>query len=323
MKIFSGTSNEQLAKDICSNLQIPLGKIYHKEFASKELYCQFHENIRGSDVFLVQPTSYPANDNLMQLLLMADAAKRASAGTITAVIPYFGYERQDRKDKSRVPISAKLVMDLLAAAGFHRVLTMDLHAAQIGGFTNLPFDHLSFKPSLINVLREKNIGIDCVVSPDLGAIKRNQEYADILKKDLAIVVKKRTSDIDVHVTSFIGDVNGKNVLMVDDLTESVGTLTEASKACKERGAKEINVAVTHGCFSNRGYEALSRGVEEGLFTRFFFSNTVDPRSQYGIGEYEDDVFNYEAVISVDVAPVFAKAISRIHRNESVSELFQL
>ena len=323
MKIFSGTANKILAEDICRYLEIPLGKIYHKEFASKELYCQFQENIRGSDVFLIQPISYPANDNLMQLLLMADAARRASAGTITAVVPYFGYERQDRKDKSRVPISAKLVMDLLQASGFNRVLTMDLHAAQIGGFTNLPFDHLSFKPSLIHALKEHNVDIDCIVSPDIGAIKRNQEYADTLMKDLAIVVKKRRSDTQVFVTNFIGDVEGKNVLMVDDLTESVGTLTEAAKECKKHGAKEINAAVTHPCFSAKGCDVLADAMDSGLFTRFFYSNTVDPKSQFGYDEDETSVFDHPGIIPVDVASVIGKAILRIHNKESVSELFKL
>ena len=240
MKIFSGTANEALAIKICKNLGLPLGKITHKSFASGELYCQFKENIRGSDVFLIQPISFPANDNLMQLLLMCDAARRASAGRITAVVSYLGYGRQDRKDKSRVPISAKLVMDLIAAAGFDRVVTMDLHSAQVGGFTNLPFDHLSFKPSLISAIKEHSVEIDCIVAPDIGAVKRSQEYAEALKKDMAIIAKKRLSDTEVEVKNFIGDVKGKRVLMVDDLTESAGTLTEAAKACKEEGVEGDN-----------------------------------------------------------------------------------
>jgi ribose-phosphate pyrophosphokinase len=246
---------------------------------------------------------------------MADAARRASAGKITAVIPYFGYARQDRKDKSRVPISAKLVMDLVAAAGFDRVVTMDLHAAQVGGFTNLPFDHLSFKPSLIAAIKEHNLDIDVVVSPDIGAVKRSTEYADSLKKDLAIIAKKRLTDVSVEVKHFIGDVNNKKILIVDDLTESVGTLLEAAKACKEQGAKEINVAVTHGCFSESGIKKLKEGVSSGIFTRFFHSNTV-------ANTFEETGMS-NSIISVDVSPVFATAIKRIHNNESVSELFEV
>jgi len=322
MKIFSGTPNEPLAQSICEKLEIPLGKIYHKTFASGECYCQFQENIRGGDVFLIQPVSFPANDNLMQLLLMADAARRASAGRITAVIPYFGYGRQDRKDKSRVPISAKLMMDLIEASGFDRVVTMDLHAAQVGGFTNLPFDHLSFKPSLISKLKELSIGIDCLVAPDIGSVKRIQEYAEALKKDMAIIAKKRLSETEVEVKNFIGDVKGKKVLIIDDLTESVGTLTEAAKACAEEGAKEINVAITHACFSRKGIETLKDGIENSLFTRFLFSNTVSQELyEAALDEHEESVFGYENVIPVDVSNVFAKAIERIHNNESVSELF--
>jgi len=322
MKVFSGTANEPLAESICQHLDIPLGKISHKTFASGELYCHFLENIRGSDVFLINPVTFPANDNLMQLLLMADAARRASAGKITAVIPYFGYGRQDRKDKSRVPISAKLVMDLIEAAGFHRVVTMDLHAAQVGGFTNLPFDHLSFKPSLINALIENHTQIDCVVAPDIGAVKRTQEYAEALKKDIAIIAKKRLSDTHVEVTKFIGDVKDKKVLIVDDLTESVGTLTEAAKACAEAGAIEINIAVTHGCFSEKGFYTLADGIDKNLFTRFFFSNTVSHRLyEDSLDEHEESVFGNDLISVVDVSGVFAKAIRRIHKNESVSELF--
>jgi ribose-phosphate pyrophosphokinase len=321
MKIFSGTANTDLAQRICDYISLPLGKINHKIFASGELYCQFQENIRGSDVFLVNPISYPANDNLMQLLLMCDAARRASAGRIVAIIPYFGYGRQDRKDKSRVPISAKLVMDIIAAAGFDRIVTMDLHAPQVGGFTNLPFDHLAFKPTLLNALKDNHIDIDCVVAPDIGSIKKSQEYVEILKKDLAIVVKKRTGDTEVEVTNFIGDVKNKNVLIVDDLTESLKTLMEAAKTCKDNGAKDINVAVTHGCFSSLGSDNLFEALDKKLFTKFFYSNTIPILNT--LSKWQTDVFFEDNVIKVDVAPVFATAINRIHKNESVSELFSI
>lgn len=322
MKVFSGTANKPLAEAICKHLNVPLGNCYHKSFASGELYCQFRENIRGNDVFLINSITRPANNNLMQLLLMADAARRASAGKITAVIPYLGYGRQDRKDKSRVPISAKLVMDLIEASGFNRVVTMDLHAAQVGGFTNLPFDHLTFKPSLISKLKELNIDVDCLVAPDIGSVKRIQEYAESLKKDMAIIAKKRLSDTEVEAKNFIGNVKGKKILIIDDLTESVGTLTEAAKVCVEEGAVEINVAVTHGCFSYQGINALKENIRKNLFTRFLFSNTVSTDwYENGLDEHDESIFNHERIIHVNVSSVFAKAIERIHKNESVSELF--
>ena len=322
MKIFSGSANQKLADGICKWLGQPSGQIYLHSFPSGESYVQFQENIRGQDVFLVQPIAYPANDSLMQLLVMADAAKRASANRITAVIPYFGYSRQDRKDKPRVPISSKLVMNLIASAGFNRVLTMDLHAAQIGGFTDLPFDHLSFKPLLVNALKVNSVKIDMVVAPDIGAVKRATEYGKQLKKNLAIVVKQRLNDTDVVVENFIGDVRGKNVLIVDDLTESVGTLTEAAKACRKNGAEEVNIAVTHGCFTEKGIENLKSGIEKNLFTRVFYSNTVSTDwYENRLDHSDENVFDYDCVIPVDVSPLFAQAIRNIHTNTSVSELF--
>lgn len=311
MKIFSGTANEDLAYKICENMNTRLGSVRHKTFASGEKYCQFQENIRGDDVFLIQPTSAPANDNLMELMLMADAAKRASAGKITAVVTYFGYGRQDRKDKSRVPISAKLVMDMLSLR-FDRVVTMDLHAAQVGGFTNLPFDHLSFKPSLLKSLIDNRVNIDVVVSPDIGAVKRAQEYSKVLRKPMAIIAKERLSDTEVEVVSFIGNVKGKDILIVDDLTESCNTLVEAAKTCKKEGAKEVNIAVTHGCLSDLGKGNLVEAIYSKTFSKFFTSNTI---------HWESGLSNVSNLIKVDVAPVFATAIERIHNNESVSELF--
>jgi ribose-phosphate pyrophosphokinase len=324
MKIFAGSANEPLAKKICSELGIPLGKMERKQFASLEHYCRFEENLRGDDVFFVQPTSAPANDNFMELIIMADAARRASAGTITAVIPYTGYSRQDRKEKSRVPISAKVVMDCLAAAGFHRIVTMDLHAPQIAGFSNLPFDHLQFKPTFISCLKDKNIEIDVVVAPDVGAVKRSQDYAETLGKDLAIIAKKRLSATKVEVLNFVGNVSGKKVLIVDDLTESAGTLIQGAKTCWDNGASEVNVAVTHPCFSIAGVRNLTDAFRKNVFTRFFYSNTISQDWLYQEYAAEDfGVFSNPNMICVDVAPVFAKAINRIHSNESVSELFEV
>lgn len=308
MKIFSGGSNLPLVESICKEVNQEVGKIKHQRFPSGEEHCQFQENIRGADVFLVQSLSNPVNDYLMQLLLMADAARRASAGRITAVIPYLGYSRQERKDKPRVPISAKLVMDLIKASGFNRILTMDLHAPQIGGFTNLPLDHLSFKPALINTI--KPIGMDCVVAPDIGSVKRADEYATALDTDLVIITKKRKSATSVSIKHFVGDVKDKKVIIIDDLTESAGTLIEAAMACKENGAAEVYCAVSHGCFTNVGKHRLEDAFNNKLITKLFASNSV---------EYCDDSKGY--LIKVNVAPLFAAAIKNIHNNESVSSLF--
>lgn len=309
MKIFSGSSNQRLVEYICKNLNVPIGQVKLQKFPSGEEHCQFQENIRGTDVFLVQSLSSPVNDNLMQLLLMADAARRASASRITAVIPYFGYCRQDRKDKPRVPISAKVVMDLLPVVGFNRILTMDLHAAQEQGFTNLPMDQLSFRPVLAAALKEP---VDCVVAPDIGSVKRADEYATGLKAELVIISKKRNSATAVEVKHFVGDVEGKNCLIVDDLTESAGTLIEASTACRENKAKTVRCAVTHGCLTSVGGNRTREAYENGIVDQFFISNTVDA-----------DRVLPSWITMVDVSNLFATAIKNIHHNESVSELFRL
>lgn len=306
-QVFSGSSNPILVERICHNLEIPLGQVFLKAFPSGERYCQFKENIRGGDIFLVQPTSNPVNDNLMELLVMCDAARRASADRITAVIPYFGYARQDRKDKSRVPISAKLVMDLIQAAGANRILTMDLHSAQSVGFTNMPVDQLGFRPALVNTIND--LGIEVVVSPDIGAVKRAEEYASALKTDLAIISKKRRGDTEVEVSNFIGDVAGKRVILIDDLTESCGTLIEGAIACRNQGAKEVFAAVSHGCLTPVGYGRLENSFKEGLISRMFVSNSVNI------------VNKWDKLTIVDVSHWFSEAIKNISTNQSVSQLF--
>jgi ribose-phosphate pyrophosphokinase len=318
--LFSGNGSSELGKLIASNTSvgISLGEIDHVQFPSGEWYCQIKNNIRGSDVFLLNSTTNPANDNLMQLLIMADAARRASAGRITAVIPFFGYSRQDRKDKSRVPISAKLVMDIIEAAGVNRVVTMDLHAQQIQGFTNLPFDHLQFRPSLLNAL--KGFKIDVIVAPDVGAVKKGEAYARELNIDLAILSKRRMSSTMVEIQHFIGDVQNKNVLILDDLTESAGTLTEAAMECKKNGAKEVYCAITHGCFTDAGNTRLTNAFENGIITRMFVSNTVETKLTGQWINKESASFRNK-VTRVNVAPIFAKAIQSIHNDESVSSLF--
>jgi ribose-phosphate pyrophosphokinase len=310
--LFAGNGSTNLGKEILRvNKDIIAGEIDHVQFPSDEWYCQIKNNIRGADVFLLNSTSKPCNDNLMQLLIMADAARRASAGRITAIIPFVGYSRQDRKDRSRVPISAKLVMDIIEAAGVDRVVTMDLHAAQIAGFTNLPFDHLQFRPSLVKALHYYDI--DIVLAPDVGAVKRCEGYARELDVDLAIISKIRKNTTTVEAQHFIGDVTSKNVLIVDDLTESAGTLIEAASKCKTKGAHEVYCAITHGCFTDKGKERLTTAFKDGIINQLFVSNTVE------IGIMSEWI---KYVTYVNVAPIFADTIVRIHNNQSVSSLFQ-
>jgi ribose-phosphate pyrophosphokinase len=305
--LFSGNASQNLANAIQEH-DIPLGQIFHHQFPSGEWFCQYKENIRGMDVFLLQATCEPANDNLMQLLIMADAARRASAGRITAVIPHFGYARQDRKDKSRVPISAKLVMDLLAAAGINRVVTMDLHAPQIAGFTNLPFDHLYFQPTLAEAVEDLNIQV--VVAPDVGAVKRASEYAAKERHDLGFIIKRRKNDTDVEATQFIGDVKGKTVLVLDDLTESAGTIIMASECCKQNGAAKVYAAVSHACINEVGRKRMREAFEKGVIDKFFCSDTVT-----------ETLASDDCIEIVSVSNVFAEAIRGIHENSSISELF--
>ena len=332
MKIFSGSSNRPLVDKICANLGTKPGDVYLHQFPSGEQYCQFKENVRGEHVFLVQSTSTPANDSLMELLVMCDAARRASAEKISVVIPYFGYSRQERKDRPRVPISAKLVMDMIACAGASRVVTLDLHAAQIQGFTNLPVDQLSFKPALIEALQIDAIktkkGVDCVVSPDIGAVKRADEYATALDVELVIISKKRKGDAEVELQNFIGDVEGRNVLIVDDMTESAGTIIQAAEQCRKKYAANVYCAVTHGCFTDTGVYRLVKAFKSGLITRLFVSNSVKYTDRWlDPLEREDDegtvkAWDYSNITQVDMAPWFAKAIQNIAENKSVTELFQ-
>jgi len=309
--LFAGSSNITFATEIISKSDnIKLGEIYHHTFPNGEYYVQFKENIRGSDVFLIQTANgnMDSNSALMQLLIMADAARRASAGRITAVCPAFFYQRQDRKDRSRVPISAKLVMDIMAAAGINRIITMDLHAQQLQGFTNLPLDHLYFQPTLIEAL--KSLKLDVVVSPDLGAVKKASEYSDKTGLDLAFLIKKRKNDVLVEMSQFVGNIKDKRVIILDDLTESAGTLVEAATVCKAQGASEVYCAVTHGCLSELGILRMTQANENGIINQFYCSNTVT----------EHTTSNRWATI-VSVADVFAKAILGIHNNTSITKLF--
>lgn len=313
LKVFSGSSNVELTNRICTRLSIKPGDIFRHTFPNGERYVQFKENIRGSDVFLVSCRDVNINNSLMELLVMADAARRASAGRITAVIPFFYYSRADRKDKSRVPISAKLIMDLIESSGIDRVVTMDLHSPQTGGFTNLPFDHLTFEPVLIDYIRKEYHSLalrDKVIlmAPDVGAVKRVEKYSTILKSDFGFISKKRVGDEKVELQSIIGNVENKIAIIIDDMTESLGTLVQAAKECKRQGAIKVMCAVTHGCLTDTGIKRL---LEADSIDVLVHSNTTDCWGK----------LKPNNVTELDVSETFAKAIFSIHNNESVSELF--
>ncbi|MBK1859838.1 ribose-phosphate diphosphokinase [Cerasicoccus arenae] len=308
LKIFTGNANPELAKEICQYLGCRLGEATVEAFPDGETFVRIDENIRGRDVFLIQPTCNPANQHLMELLIMVDAARRASANRITVVLPFFGYARQDRKDQPRVPITAKLVANLIAAAGANRVLTMDLHAQQIQGFFDLPVDHLYASPVFSDYLQKLKLESDLVVySPDVGGMKMAAAYAAILKTPLGFVAKKRVSATEVEAFNLVGDVEGKDVLLIDDMTETAGTLTAAAELLKENGAKSVRAAVTHGVLNEKGYKRLQKGVIDELIT----TNTtpVDPRGL--------------PITVLSVAELLGKAIMHIHSNESVSGLFEI
>ena len=309
MKIISGTAHPQLAKDIAKVMGLPLCDATVNTFPDGESFVQIKESIRGADAFIVQPTCPPTNHNLMELLVMVDAVRRASASRITAVIPFYGYARQDRKDKPRVPITSKLVANLLTAAGVNRVLTMDLHAAQIQGFFEIPVDHLHSVPVLIKHLKAnyvKDMNNLVVVSPDIGGVKNAKSYANILGTELAIVAKQRISATEVDAHAVIGDVKGKDVLMVDDMTESGGTLCAAAKILKEHGAARIFAGVSHGVLTDAARDRLANSSIECLLT----SDSVP--MAYG-----------DRVDTVSIAPLFAQAIANIHNNASVTHLFEV
>ena len=309
MKLFTGTAHPALANGIASYLKSHLADVSVTAFPDGETFVKINENIRGEDVYIIQPTCPPTNHNLMELMIMVDAAKRSSAGRINAVIPFFGYARQDRKDQPRVPITAKLVADLLSAAGVDRVVTMDLHAAQIQGFFNIPVDHLYGKPIVIRELRER-FGEDCsnltVVSPDVGGVKIARAYSDALGARLAIVAKHRVSATEVEAMQVIGDVEGRDVVLVDDMTETAGTLCAAAEILKAGGANRIFAAVTHAVIGELGHERIENSVIEEVITTD--STPVNARGK---------------VKPVSIAPILGEAIQRIHKGESVTSLFDL
>ncbi len=284
-----------------------LGKCTVSAFPDGETFVKIEENIRGEDVFLVQSTSPPTNHNLMEMFIMMDAMRRASASRITVVLPFYGYARQDRKDQPRVPITAKLVANLLVAAGANRILTMDLHAQQIQGFFDIPVDHLYAAPVMYDYFKKKKIPNLVVVSPDVGGLKMAHAYSQVLDTSLAIVAKRRKSATEIEAMAVIGDIRGKNVLMVDDLTETAGTLTTAASLLKKKGAKKIYACVSHAILNDLGIERLRKSVIDELIT----TDTVLRPDIDGV-----------RITTLSVAGLLGEAIKRIESNSSVSSLFE-
>jgi ribose-phosphate pyrophosphokinase len=308
MKIFSGSANRPLAERICNYIGVPLGQATISSFPDGETYVKIEENVRGRDVFLIQPTSPPTNQHLMELLIMVDACRRASADRITAVIPFFGYARQDRKDQPRVPITAKLVANLLYAAGVSRVLTMDLHAQQVQGFFDIPVDHLYSMPVLIKYLRQKLTRKTVIVSPDVGGLKMASAYAQALGANLAIVAKQRKSATETQALYLIGEVEGCDVLLVDDLTETGGTLVSAAETLKARGALDIYAAVSHAVLVDIAIPRLQKSKIKELVT----TNSTPVRTVEGFSIHVQCV-----------SELLGEGMKRIHKDESVSSLFNI
>jgi ribose-phosphate pyrophosphokinase len=309
MKLLSGNSNRTLSQAIAAHLDMPLTKAQVKRFADNEVFAVIEENVRGEDVFILQSTSYPANDNLMELLIMTDALVRASAKRITAVMPYFGYARQDRKTGGRTPISAKLVANLITRAGADRVLTMDLHAGQIQGFFDIPTDNLVATPVLAQDIKE-NYARDSlmIVSPDVGGVVRARSLASRLDADLAIVDKRRAKAGESEVMNIIGDVEGRRCILFDDIVDSGGTLVNAAKALMDKGAIEVSAYISHGVLSG---PAVQR-VADGPLKELVITDSI---------EQPDEVLNCKKIRRVSVAPLIGEAIRRIANEESVSKLF--
>ena len=307
MKIFTGTSNPPLARAIAKSIGLDLGQCTVSSFPDGETFVKIEENVRGEDVFLVQSTCPPTNHNLMEMFIMMDALRRASASRITAVLPFYGYARQDRKDQPRVPITAKLAANLLVAAGANRVLTMDLHAQQIQGFFDIPVDHLYAAPVMYEYLKKKKIPNLVVVSPDVGGLKMAHAYSQVLEAGLAIVAKRRKSAEEVESMAIIGEVRGKNVLMVDDLTETAGTLTTAAALLSKKGADKLFACVSHALLNDVGIQRLRKSKIDELIT----TDTVLRPAIEGV-----------RITTLSVAGLLGEAIKRIHSNSSVTSLFE-
>ena len=308
LKIFCGNSNPALAKEICEYLKVPLGKADVVSFPDGESFVRINENVRGADVFIIQSTCNPANQNLMELFIMIDAARRASAKRITAVIPFYGYARQDRKDQPRVPITSKLVANLLVSAGTDRVLTVDLHAQQIQGFFDIPVDHLYASPVLFQYLKDIDTKNLTLFSPDVGGMKMASAYAGMLNVPIGFIAKRRTSAETVEATSLVGETEGRDILLIDDMTETAATLCAAAKLLKESGAKSVMAAVSHGVLNEMGYERLAESKIDQLIT----TNTTPVQARPGV-----------PITVLSVAELLGEGIKRIYNNASVTGLFDI
>lgn len=306
LRIFSGNANPELTKEICSCLKVPLGKAVVEQFADGECKVKIKENVRGTDCFIVQPTSPPVNDNLMELLTMIDALSRASANRITAVIPYYGYGRQDKKDEPRVPVTAKLVADLLSIAGADRILSMDLHAAQIQGFFKIPVDHLFATPVILEYFKKKGLKNIVIVSPDPGGVERAGAFAKRLRSPLAIVDKRRPKENVAHVMNIVGNVEGKNAVIIDDIVDTAGTLTKVAQALKDKNARSVFAACSHGVLS---HPAISK-IEKSPIEELIVTNSIPLKKKKN-----------SKIKILSIAPLLGEAIIRIHKETSVSTLF--
>jgi ribose-phosphate pyrophosphokinase len=307
LKIFTGNANPDIAKEICAYLGIPLGTAVVKRFSDGEINVEIQDNVRGVDVFVIQPTSPPVNDHLMELLILMDALKRASAKRVTAVLPYYGYARQDRKVLPRAPITAKLVADLLTAAGVSRVLTMDLHAGQIQGFFNIPVDHLYSAPILLDYIKANYGNDNVIVSPDAGGVERARAFAKRLNSSLAIIDKRRVGPNVAEVMNIIGEVEGKTAVLLDDMVDTAGTMVQSADALRKKGAKNVYACATHGVLSGPAIERLEKSQIQELVV----TNTVPlgPKAEC------------RKIRVLSVAPLLGEAIKRIHFQDSVSSLF--
>ena len=308
LKIVSGNANIQLAKEICRELNIPLGKANVKKFSDGEIQVEIEENVRGMDVFVVQSTCTPVNRSLMELLIMMDAIKRASAERITAVIPYYGYARQDRKVAPRVPITAKLVADLITTAGSDRLLTVDLHAGQIQGFFNIPVDHLYSAPVIVEYIKNQYANNLVIVSPDAGGVERARAFAKRLGATLAIIDKRRPQPNESNIMNIIGDIQGKTALLLDDMVDTAGTLTQAANALRKEGAQKVVACCTHPVLSGKAIEKIMQSDLEELVV----TDTIPLR---------EEARACKKIVVLSVAQLLGEAIKRIHSNDSVSSLF--
>jgi ribose-phosphate pyrophosphokinase len=304
-KIFSGSANPEFAAKVGSYLGVPVSNATCKTFSDGEMSVQITESVRGQDVYIIQPTCAPTNDNLMELLIMVDALKRSSAKSISAVIPYYGYARQDRKAAPRVPITAKLVADLLEAAGITRVVTIDLHAAQIQGFFNIPADNLFGSILFADYIKNKNLANPIIASPDIGGVARARSYADKLGYDLIIVDKKREKANESEVMNIIGDVQGKDVILVDDMVDTAGTLVKAAEVLKKKGANSVMACCTHGVLSGPAYDRIANGVLDELVV----SDTIPTRK------------DAKKITVLTASVIIGETIRRIQNNESVNSIF--